>query len=224
MTNWSAGWTKNWALRRGTLIVDESSIPKCGDQSVGVARQYCGATGKVDNCRREFIWPMPVPRGNAAGRAFVFAGRMGHGREPPRRKQLSSRQAPELGLELVRSVGPKVRHGWVTFDEAYGKAPAFLSGLEEMNERYIGDVPKTYRGWLRRPKVQAASRASWPATPQTARHTGRTQAANGRRNSGLVAGQRLETAASPGGDTSGALPRVRFVVERDDCQDRSCGR
>src|SRR5262245_3991864 len=35
----------------GTLIVDESGIPKCGDKSVGVARQYCGATGKVDNCQ-----------------------------------------------------------------------------------------------------------------------------------------------------------------------------
>src|SRR5437016_13115260 len=30
----------------GTLIVDDSGIPKCGDQSAGVARQYCGATGK----------------------------------------------------------------------------------------------------------------------------------------------------------------------------------
>ena len=36
---------------QGTLIVDESAVPKCGDQSVGVARQYCGATGKIDNCQ-----------------------------------------------------------------------------------------------------------------------------------------------------------------------------
>ena len=35
----------------GTLIVDESAMPKCGDKSVGVARQYCGATGKIDNCQ-----------------------------------------------------------------------------------------------------------------------------------------------------------------------------
>lgn len=36
---------------QGTLIVDESGFPKCGDKSVGVARQYCGATGKIDNCQ-----------------------------------------------------------------------------------------------------------------------------------------------------------------------------
>src|SRR5262249_56371419 len=33
----------------GVLIVDESGVAKCGDKSVGVARQYCGATGKIGN-------------------------------------------------------------------------------------------------------------------------------------------------------------------------------
>src|SRR5437868_6181063 len=64
------------------------------------------------------------------------------------------RTKPELALELIRSVGRKVRHGWVTFDEGYGKDPGFLSGLEELDERYIGEVPKSFRGWLRRPKVE----------------------------------------------------------------------
>ncbi len=35
----------------GILIIDESGVAKCGDKSVGVARQYCGATGKIDNCQ-----------------------------------------------------------------------------------------------------------------------------------------------------------------------------
>src|SRR5713101_3839772 len=35
----------------GVLIVDESGFRKKGADSVGVARQYCGTLGKVDNCR-----------------------------------------------------------------------------------------------------------------------------------------------------------------------------
>jgi SRSO17 transposase len=33
------------------LIIDESGNPKKGDQSVGVARQWCGNLGKIENCQ-----------------------------------------------------------------------------------------------------------------------------------------------------------------------------
>src|SRR6266571_3052237 len=35
----------------GVLIIDGSDVPKQGTHSAGVARQWCGATGKKDNCQ-----------------------------------------------------------------------------------------------------------------------------------------------------------------------------
>jgi len=100
-------------------------------KSVGVARQDCGATGKIDNCQ--------------TGVYLAYASAAGHtllderldlpeewARDGARRTEAGVpegvvfRTKPELAFELIRTVGPKIRHGWVMFDEAYGKDPEFL--------------------------------------------------------------------------------------------------
>ena len=65
-------------------VVDETSFPKAGEHSVGVARQYCGALGKITNCQvavslhwcqgassYPISWRLYLPKEWKIGRAHV---------------------------------------------------------------------------------------------------------------------------------------------------------
>src|SRR5205807_469400 len=47
----------------GVLILDGSGVHKQGAESVGVARQYCGRLGKIDNCQVGIYVAYSTPRG-----------------------------------------------------------------------------------------------------------------------------------------------------------------
>jgi SRSO17 transposase len=210
----------------GTLIVDESGIPKCGDKSVGVARQYCGATGKIDNCQVAVFLAYASAGGHTLLDERLYLPEDEWAQDAARREEAGVpegvvfRTKPELASELIRSVGPRIRHGWVTFDEGYGKDPEFLSGLEEMGERYIGEVPKSCRGWLRRPEVQE------PGAGRRGRRTSKRRVAPGQPRpqtveeiaAALPAGawKRLSFREGTKGVQVAHFAAIRFVAERDD--------
>ena len=211
----------------GTLIVDESGFPKCGDKSVGVARQYCGATGKIDNCQVAVFLAYASAGGHTLLDERLYLPEDEWAQDAARREEAGVpegvvfRTKPELASELIRSVGPRIRHGWVTFDEGYGKDPEFLSGLEELGERYIGEVPKTCRGWLHRPEVEeprAGQRGGRPRSkPRVAPGQPEPQTAEAIA-AALPAGAwtRLHFREGTKGIQVAHFAAVRFVVERDD--------
>lgn len=64
------------------------------------------------------------------------------------------RTKPQIALGMVDRV---LGHGvcvWAwTFDELYGRDRAFLDGLEERGQVFVGEVPVDFHGWVRRPRV-----------------------------------------------------------------------
>lgn len=209
----------------GIVVVDEGSFLKCGDQSVGVARQYLGCVGKIANGQVAVYLAYASARGHTLLDTRLYLpeewtndpARMAEAGVPA---DVVFRTKPELALELVRCQRHHLRHAWVTFDETYGRNADFLSGLEEMNERYIGEVPKDTRGWRQRPAVEQPrpGRNGRPArkarvgpgepAPQTVEAIAAALPS--------TAWQRRKFRDGSKGEQVAHFARVRIVVERDD--------
>ena len=60
----------------------------------------------------------------------------------------------EHALDIVRQARARgMRFEWVGVDAGYGKEPAFLRALDDMNEVFVADVHRTQRIWTERPEL-----------------------------------------------------------------------
>jgi len=67
------------------------------------------------------------------------------------------RTKPQIALALVdRALGHGVRVQAWTFDELYGRDTAFLDGLEQRGQVFVGEVPRNFHGWVIKPQVLRA--------------------------------------------------------------------
>ena len=96
-------------------------------KSVGVARQYCGALGKIASCQAGVFLAHVGPQGRALvdkrlyhGDRCVAAGVPAHRR--------GYRSKTELALEMVEARG-YLKAQWVAGDSAFGMSPALREGL-----------------------------------------------------------------------------------------------
>ena len=71
------------------------------------------------------------------------------------------RTKPQIALALVdRALGHGVRVQAWTFDEFYGRDTAFLDGLEQRQQVFVGEVPTNFRGWMKKPRVRRGKLSS----------------------------------------------------------------
>jgi SRSO17 transposase len=60
----------------------------------------------------------------------------------------------KIALELYDlAVKNGIHFDWMTFDEGYGGKPDFLRGLSSRGQKFVGEVPRSFTGWLKPPRV-----------------------------------------------------------------------
>ena len=140
----------------GVLIVDGHETPKQGTHSVGVARQWCGHSGKRDNCQagvflgyasrqgytlldRRLYLPASWFTEDAAARRW--ACRIPRG--------IPFRTKHELAGDLVEAAvaAGTLRARWVLADEGYGDSPALLDRWAATGLWYLAEVACDTQAW-----------------------------------------------------------------------------
>jgi SRSO17 transposase len=148
-------------------IIDESAHVKKGTQSVGVARQYAGVIGKVENCQvgvyASLVWNSHSSLINE--RLFLpecwtsDAKRCEKVGIPEDKRVFKTKL--ELALEMVEAdVAAGVRFGWVGGDGLYGHGLELGKALDDMGLTFLLDVHKNQRIYPVEPRLGVPERTS----------------------------------------------------------------
>jgi SRSO17 transposase len=148
----------------GTLIFDESGFVKKGSESAGVARQYCGTIGKVENCQVGVFAGYASRYGYCllGSRLFIpekwFSEDFAHRREKCKLPQgLQFKTKPQLAVELLQEISRQntVSFRYVAADSIYGNSPEFIKAVEDIvGVTYMVSMPSNVLCWLKRPVIQ----------------------------------------------------------------------
>jgi SRSO17 transposase len=153
----------------GIGVIDASAHAKQGKKTPGVQRQWCGESGKVDNCvvgqhllytdndpKNPFSCTLAsdlyLPEGWASDRPRCEEAKIPN--------EVTYRPKWRIAIDQVQeAVGNGVRFSWLTFDEDYGSVPEFWFELDRLGQRGIGEVRSNFLVWPRLPRYQSTQAA-----------------------------------------------------------------
>jgi SRSO17 transposase len=148
----------------GVLMFDESGFPKKGQESVGVARQYCGTLGKVENCQVGVFAAYASRHGYAFvdKRLFLpeawfteaYAARRTKCKVP---EGLTFHTKPQLAVEILQDIYQEdmLSFKYIVADCLYGNSPEFIEAAEQCGGKiYFVSIPSETRCWLQGPVTQ----------------------------------------------------------------------
>jgi len=158
-------------------VIDETSFAKKGEKTAGVQRQYCGATGKIDNC------VVSVHLGYVGGDFHALVAADVYLPEAWLEDRARCREAgiPEavvhrpkwrIALDLLeQTVGNGVALKYLTADEEYGRCGSFRAEVDALGLLYVVEVPCDLTGWTQRPRViEPSASCAGVGRPRTRPH------------------------------------------------------
>lgn len=149
----------------GIGVIDASGHAKQGNKTPGVQRQWCGETGKIDNCvvGQHLLYSDNDPA-NPFGCVLCsdlylpgsWASDADRRAEAHIPEQLSYRPKWRIAIEQVqRALSNGVRFSHLTFDEDYGSVPGFWFALDRLGQRGIGEVRTNFLCWASPPSCRS---------------------------------------------------------------------
>ena len=156
------------------VVLDETAELKQGAMTVGVARQYAGVTGQVENCQTVVFAAYVTARAHALFDFRLYLPK--HWCQDGKRRQRAHvpgeagfATKPALGTAMITSAAAAgVPFAWTAADEVYGRGRKLREACEKEKKGYVVAVPVNFTVTLpsgRRATVSAVARlipaAAW---------------------------------------------------------------
>src|SRR4051794_24644620 len=137
---------EEFAEPQGVVVIDPSAFPKKGTESCGVARQWCGRLGKLENCQVGVFLAYAARDGYAPLDRQLYLPEDWADDSARREKchvpkAVQFQEKWQIALALLDRSLPGLSHGWITGDDEFGRPAEFRAALRRRHERYVLDVP-----------------------------------------------------------------------------------
>ena len=156
------GLSERLSEDEGMMTVDESGFPKKGDNSVGVAPQYCGSVGKVANSQVGVFVGYSGSKGYGLISTQLFMPEKWFDEDHAQlRKEclvpegLTFRTKPQIALDLIRNIEQSglFKAKWIGMDCLYGNSKEFLEAISD-HYLYFADIHKESLAWRVQPTFE----------------------------------------------------------------------
>ena len=153
----------------GMWCVDSTEIPKKGKESVGVARQYCGARGKTENCQSGVFMSFTSDVGYGLLEGQLYLPQLWFTPEYEERwrackipRELQFATKTQIALELLRRQKERgiLAASWVGCDSFFGVDSGFRDALAAMGLTYLAAIKPTSKVWVGERSLSVAELAA----------------------------------------------------------------